>query len=150
MKQFDYNGTGTTQVVKYKPKKSKKKIDYIIRAYGTSIEDMRMIISPTSSVEYRFKNFLQVLLEIIESQDKQLDYSGYYISFLLGQISKKEFEEISDNFVIKEKKIPEDLLQYKIYIVQNLMRGDITPKEMAQYFQCNEKDVIQSLKLLTA
>jgi len=146
----DYERSGTAQLVKYKPRKFKEKFDLLIRAYGSSREDMQMIISPTSSVEYRFKNFLQVLFEIIGSQNNQLDYSGFYISFLLGQISKKEFEEISDKFVIKEKKLPDDILQYKISLVKDIMGEDLTPKEIAQFFQCDERDVIQALKLLTA
>ena len=140
---------GNTQngpIVKYN---GEEKYDVFIRAYGSSIEDMQIIyFESTSSVEYQFKSYLKILFEIIKSQRKQLEFNSYYIAFLLGQISQEELEKISRKFVIKRKKVPTELLKNKVEMLQALTNHDLTPKEMAQYFFCEEKDIIRALKLL--
>jgi len=124
------------------------KYDFIIRASGQSFETMNYKVRPTSSVRHFFRGFYQVLTEIIESQKKQLEYNGYYNSFLLNQISEKEFEIISRQHIIQPKSVPLDLLSDKINIVINFVDSEATPKDMAQYFECEEEDIIKSIKLL--
>jgi len=126
------------------------KYDYIIRASGSSIENLQISwIGLTSSAYSYFKNFLSILLEIIKSQNKQLEFDGYYISYLLGNITEEEFESIAKKFAPEKKKIPLEHLRDKISILKGLRGHDITPKEMAQYLQCEESDIVKVLKLLS-
>ena len=123
--------------------------DYIVKVSGCSLRNLQIdYIIPTSSLSTYLRNYIDILVEIIKSQSKQLEFNGYYISYLLGQIKEKEFEEIAKRFVVKKKEIPLKHLQQKVSVLKELMGDDITPKEMAQYFQCKEESIVKVLKSL--
>jgi len=147
MEIYDNKNTGDSIVKFSMPEEFK--YDFIIRAYGQSSETMNYKVRTTSSVRYIFHGLCQVLTEIIGSQKKQLEYNGYYNSFLLGQLSEEQFEKISRQHIIQPKSIPLDLLSDKINIVRNFVDPEVTPKDMAQYFECEEEDILKSIKLLT-
>ncbi len=127
-----------------------QKYDFIFRASGSSWEDFKVTwVQPTSAVAFSFQNFLSVLLEIIESQVKQLEFDGYYISYLLGHIDEKEFEGISEKYVSKKAgDINPEQLKNKIEVLLSLRGHDITPREIAQYLHCSEDDVTKAILLL--
>lgn len=137
---------GSTEFTKeYKP----PKYDFIIRKAGSSLNNLQIkYIYSTSTFRNHFKYCFETFLEVIDSQKKQLDYNGYYTSFLLGQISSEEFEKISEKFVIKPKKISEDQLKLKVGMIINFLGEETTPKDISQYIQCSEEDAINTLKLL--
>ena len=148
----EQDSTLNGQVVDFKPALSedKEKFDYLFRAKGTSINDLKITsITPTASAEYRFRTYLEILMDIIKSQQRQLEFNSYYISYLLGQIDEDEFEKISRKFIQKKKKIPLDQLKDKILVVSSLTSHDVTPKDIAQYLFCEEKDVVEAFKLLS-
>ena len=148
MKAYDDKSTGDAIVKFSRP--GQFKCDFIIRAYGESLEAMDYTVRPTSSVRHSFHGLCQVLTEVIGSQKKQLEYNGYYNSFLLGQLSEQEFEEISRQCAIQPRSVPLDLLSDKINIIINFVDREATPKDMAQYFECEEEDIIKSIKLLNS
>lgn len=68
----------------------------------------------------------RALLEIIKNQNKQLEYTGYYIAFLLGCTSEKEFEEISKKFIIKSRRKP---MNKKYTLIRNDERYGLTERQ---------------------
>nr|MCK4930395.1 hypothetical protein [Nanoarchaeota archaeon] len=46
---------------------------------------------------------IEELKKKITKLEREIEYNGYYNAYLLGLITKKEFEEISKKFVIKGK-----------------------------------------------
>lgn len=96
-----------------------------------------------------WRNFLTtLLLEIIEGQGKQLDFDGYYISYLLGHITESQFKRISKKFVVEKKLANPELIKTKIQVLKALRVHEITAKEMAQYLHCDEAAVTRALALL--
>lgn len=95
-----------------------------------------------------WKNFLTVLLEIIEGQGKQLEFDGYYISYLLGHITERQFKGISKKFVVEKKVTDPEQIKTKVQMLTALRGHDITVKEMAQYLHCDEAAVTKALALL--
>ena len=125
------------------------KHDYLFRASGTSLETLDIYwVQPTSAIAYSFMNFLSVLLEIIESQSRQLEFEGYYISYLLGHIDEKEFEDIAKKYVPKKTEIGPEQLKNKVEVLSALRGHDITIREMAQYLHCDEADIKKAIQLL--
>jgi hypothetical protein len=125
------------------------KYDLILRASGSSLEALEIrYIQPTSAFAFSFMNFLSVLLEIIESQSKQLEFDGYYVSYLLGHIDEKEFGAIAESYVSEKKEIRPEQLKDKVQVLQTLRGHDLTTREMAQYLHCDEADIIKALQLL--
>jgi hypothetical protein len=126
------------------------KYDFLFRASGSSLDNLKIDwVQPTSTAAFYFRNFLLILLEIIESQGKQLEFDGYYISYLLGHIDEKEFEAIAENYISeKTKEVSPEQLKDKIQILQSLRGNDFTTREMAQFLHCDEADILKALLLL--
>lgn len=121
---------------------------YILHASGQS-GDIKIHWSiSTSTFVSAFNNFLAVLLEIIKEQGKQLEFDGYYISYLLGHLSEEEFEEISKTFVSEIQDTPLEILKDKVRVLHALRGHDITIREMAQYLHCDEDAIMNALRLL--
>lgn len=152
MKTYEHDSTSSRQAIDLKPAlyEEKKEIDFLFRARGTSINDMEIIaITPTASAEYKFRTYLEILMDIIKGQSKQLEFNSYYISYLLGQTDENEFVKISKRFIQKKKKIMLDQLKNKVFVVKHLTDRDVTPKDIAQYLMCDEEDVMKAFQLLT-
>jgi hypothetical protein len=148
----EQDSTLNGQVVDLTPalREEKEEFDYLFRAKGTSINDLKItFVTQTTTAEYRFRTYLEILIDVIRSQQKQLEFNSYYIAYLLGQIDDDEFEKISKKFVQKKKKIPMDQLKEKVLVVTKLTGHDVTPMDIAQYLFCDEEDVIKAFKLLT-
>jgi hypothetical protein len=126
------------------------KYDFLLRASGSTLDNLEILsVQPTSAVAFTFKNFLTILLEIIESQGKQLEFDGYYISYLLGHINEEEFEAISEKYILeKPNEVKPEQLKDKIDVLQSLRGHDLTTREMAQYLHCDEADILKALLLL--
>jgi len=150
--QDNMDDTTNGQVVDFTPAlhEDKEEFDFLFRARGTSINDLEVtFITDTASAEVKFRTYLEILMDIIQGQHKQLEFNSYYIAYLLGQIDDAEFEKISKKFVQKKKKIPLDQLKDKVLVVSSLTSHDVTPKDMAQYLFCEEEDVIKAIKQLS-
>lgn len=135
---------------RYRPMNIKKEdYDLLIRIQGASTKSTTNItINPTASIIYIVESYFQTLLEIVRNLKKQLDYSGYYISYLLGQLNDAEFDKVAKTYVTFKKSVPLDLLKNKIYFAQTYIDNRSTPADLAYYFQCEEDDIIKASKLL--
>lgn len=157
--QEKQDSTSNGRVIDLKPAlhEDPEEFDYLFRACGTSINNLEItfVTDATSaevmvtSADYKFRTYLETLMDIIKGHQKQRDFNSYYIAYLLGQIDDAEFEKISKTFVQKKKKIPMDQLKDKVLVVSSLTSHDVTPKDIAQYLFCEEEDVIKAFKLLT-
>lgn len=103
---------------------------------------------PTSAFAATFHDFLSTLLEIIKGQGKQLEYEGYYISYLLGNLTEEEFEAVSSTYVTENQDIPLEQLKDKVRVLTALRGHDITIQEMAQYLRCDEAIIERAIQLL--
>ena len=57
------------------------------------------------------KKEIELLTKIIKYLKKTIDYNGFYNAYLLKMIDEKEFEKISEDFIIK----PSDKIDYEQY-----------------------------------
>lgn len=105
-------------------------------------------IMPSDSFAFEFKNFLSVLLDIIKEQGRQLEFDGYYISYLLGNLTQEEFEEVSRTYVVEAKANTAEAIKDRVEILHALRGHDISVSEMAQYLHSDEETVMKALKLL--
>lgn len=123
--------------------------DYLIRASGTSLETLQLHgVIPTATFVSTFKDFLSTLLDIIREQGKQLEFDGYYISYLLGNLTEEEFQEIAQGFVTETRETPFEVLKDKVRVLNALRGQDLSVREMAQYLHCSEDDIVRALQLL--
>ena len=143
------NSTGMENIGRYQPMNIKENYDLLIRIQGASTKSATNIkIKSTASVFHMVESYFQTLLEIVRNLKKQLDYSGYYISYLLGQLNDAEFDKVAKTYVSFKKNVPLDLLKNKIYFAQTYIDNQATPADLAYYFQCEEDDIIKASKLL--
>jgi Trp operon repressor len=105
-------------------------------------------VIPTATFVSTFKDFLSTLLDIIREQGKQLEFDGYYISYLLGNLTEEEFQEIAQGFVAETHEMPFEVLKDKVRILNALRGQDLSVREMAQYLHCSEDDIVRALQLL--
>lgn len=103
---------------------------------------------PSDSFVFEFRNFLSVLLDIIKEQGRQLEFDGYYISYLLGNLTQEEFEETAKTFVMEPKATTPEAIKDRVQILHALRGHDISVREMAQYLHCDEEIVVRALQLL--
>ena len=123
--------------------------DYIFHASGQSLGTLQIhSVIPTATFTYTFNNFLSVLLDIIRGQGKQLEFDGYYISYLLGNLTEEEFDVIARTFVSETREIPVEELKDKVRVLHALRGHDTSIREMAQYLHCSEDAVVRALQLL--
>jgi hypothetical protein len=124
------------------------KYDYLLHASGMSLETLQLHVIPTATFVSTFKDFLSTLLDIIREQGKQLEFDGYYISYLLGNITEEEFQEIAKGFVTETRETPFNVLKDKVRVLNALRGQDLSIREMAQYLYCSEDDIVRALQLL--
>ena len=103
---------------------------------------------PTSSFVFEFKNFLSILLDIIKEQGRQLEFDGYYISYLLGSLTQEEFEETAKTFITEPKATTPEAIMDRVQMLYTLRGHDISIREMAQYLHSDEETVVKALQLL--
>jgi hypothetical protein len=121
----------------------------VLYASGPSLNELTIHDYVTSdSFMFKFQNFLSILLDIIKEQGRQLEFDGYYISYLLGNITEEEFQEIARDFVTETRETPFDVLKDKVRVLNALRGQDLSIREMAQYLHCSEDDVVRALRLL--
>ena len=124
-------------------------MSYILHASGPSLGQLQIhSIMPSNSFVFEFKNFLSILLDIIKEQGRQLEFDGYYISYLLGSLTKEEFEEVAKTFVTEPKAATPEAIMDRVQVLHALRGHDISVREMAQYLHCDEGTVVKALQLL--
>ena len=124
-------------------------VDLVFRAAGSSMETLQIQWQmPTATFTATFHDFLATLLEIIRGQGRQLEYEGYYISYLLGNLTEEEFETVSSTYVTETQDTPFEQLKDKVRVLTALKGHDITVQEMAQYLRCDEESIERALQLL--
>ena len=138
------------------PDASAPNIDYLIRMYGPSREEIKFVITGTEkfkrhfgSVFDYFKFVNDTLVEVIVSQKRSLDYNGFYNAFLMGQLSEEEFEIIAQKFTYIPRTIDTVTLSSKVNILFDLTNIDYSIAELADIFQCNNNTVTTAVQLIT-
>ncbi len=97
------------------------------------------IINTYTSSMIELKSAIDVLREVVSAYKKTLDYNGYYIAFLLNQLSEAEFEKIVKSFVRKvNSDIDQDSLLDKIAILIRYTSAKYTPSDIANLFNVEE------------
>jgi len=123
--------------------------DYVLYASGPSINELTIHDYMTSdSFMFKFQNFLSILLDIIKEQGRQLEFDGYYISYLLGNLTQEEFEETAKTFITEPKATSPEAIMDRVQMLYTLRGHDISIREMAQYLHCDEEIVVKALQLL--
>ncbi len=138
------------------PDASAPNVDYLIRMYGSSHEEIKFVITGTEKFKRHFdgvfdylKFVKDTLVEVILSQKRSLDYNGFYNAFLMGQLSEDEFEKIAQKFTYLPKTIDTITLSSKVNILFDLTNIDYSISELADIFQCNSNSIATAIQLIT-
>jgi len=139
------SGNSAVPLVPAKPAK-----DYILHvSVGPSPGELTFRgIMPSDSFVFEFKNFLSILLDIIKEQGRQLEFDGFYISYLLGTLTQDELDEAAKTFVTEATVTTAEAIKDRVGILHALRGHDISVREMAQYLHCDEEAVVKALQLL--
>lgn len=110
---------------------------------------------PTEYVETVVQTYISdlhtinnILVGALHGYKKYFDYTGHYIAFLLGQITEKEFEEISKDYS-PQRDIPRDELQEKISIILEETNLDFSSLELSAIFSVPREQVDTVLSTLS-
>lgn len=91
-----------------------------------------------NKLEEKIKPIAKVADEVITSLRQTLDYNGYYIAYLLEQLSEEEFEKISEQFARDlASGMTEELLD-KVRILFYLSSQSYTPSDLSDIFKIDE------------
>ncbi|MDP3111585.1 MAG: hypothetical protein Q8M71_05745 [Thermodesulfovibrionales bacterium] len=86
----------------------------------------------------RVSKIIRVSDEVISSLKKTLDYNGYYTSFLLNQLTEKEFEKISRKYTVKLVSKESDKIKEKVRILFVISKEKYTPSDLSNIFKIEE------------
>ena len=67
----------------------------------------------------------------------------------MENIEEEEFEVEARRLAVINREVDIDELRYKIEVLQSVKGTEVSPQEIAQYFQCTESDVLSAMGLLT-
>lgn len=102
------------------------------------------------TIRERFGKVLCVADEVISSLKKNLDYNGYYIAFLLDQLSEDEFQNISEDHSISlQKNVKDDEIREKVSILFGISKENFTPSDLSNIFKIEEsvaENIVNKLK----
>lgn len=93
-------------------------------------------------------DIISVLCETISSLKKTLDYNGYYIAYLLDQLSEEEFEKIAKEFSFTPKPYLDKELKKKIKILFTFTGERFTPSDISDIFVIDEtkaEEILQEM-----
>ncbi len=106
-------------------------------------------VSFVSKLEEQIKKIARISDEVITSLRRNLDYNGYYISYLLEQLSAEEFAKISEQYAINLVSEESKELIDKVKILFYISSQSYTPSELSTIFKVDEKtaaNVVNHLK----
>ncbi len=87
----------------------------------------------------RFNRIITVSDEVISSLKTNLDYNGYYIAYLLDQLSEEEFNMIAETYAITlETEESEETIE-KIKILFKISRENFSPSDISTIFRIDEE-----------
>ncbi len=91
-------------------------------------------------------NIVPILCNVIASLKNQIEYNGYYISFLLDQISEEEFAEIAKSFAIEFKSILSHSDIYKIKTLKDYLGDILSNTDISNITKIEESKIDELLK----
>ena len=128
--------------------------DYIARILKgelVGISETHAVFKKIESYHEEIKKIIDVSREVITSLKKNLDYNGYYTSYLLEQISDDEFSEISEKYAIELSNEYSKEAYDKIRTLFQISDQSFTPSELSNIFKIEEtitEEIIKQLKEL--
>lgn len=90
---------------------------------------------------------ISVMKKTINALLKNIEYNSYYNAFLLGQLSEKEFEKISDSFAMDyDNSEAIESIENEIEVLLNTIGKDFTPSDIADIFSITDEKAESILK----
>lgn len=130
------------------PASKTEAVDYVALVSGGKIVATSDTVSFVSKLEEQIKKVARVSDEVITSLRRNLDYSGYHISYLMDQISQEDFAKISEEFALERVSgLSEELLN-KIQILFYISTQSYTPSELSDIFRIDEETAEKAIDRL--
>jgi len=109
--------------------------NYLIEIMEESMKrKKKKIVKKISKPEVEMTD-VEMLSGVIKSQKRTLEYNGYYISFLLGTITKEQFEEVNKKYVLELKETEPPYLMEYIRTLCSLTQESYTMLELSTLFR---------------
>lgn len=101
------------------------------------------------TVNSRFRKIIGLANEVISSLRRENEYNGFYIAYILNQISQEEFDEISEKYSITLEEDISEGLKEKIRILFLISKEIYSPLDLSNIFKIDEsvvEEIINELK----
>lgn len=84
----------------------------------------------------------------VDSLKRSLEYTGLYTSYLLNQISEKDFADSAKTYAFKPVDCDPNILAKQIGVLINHTTSDFTTSELCEMLQATEDSVTDAIKQL--
>ena len=131
--------------VLHKNSTSTVKTDYL--AYHK--KDEPIIIISKDTLKARIEKIASVSAEVISSLKRTLDYNGYYIAYLLEQLSEDEFNKIAEEYAVCLSDKKNDDIVIKVKLLFRLSKESFSATDISNIFKIEEniaEEILHDLK----
>ena len=123
--------------------------DYVAVVMGGQLVDLWQSDRFVDTIKSRFGRVVSVADEVISSLRKNLDFNGYYIAYILNQLSEEEFQRISEEFSVVLRSEETEDLKERIKILFGISRERFTATDLSNVFKIEERvaeNILSSLR----
>ncbi|WP_223555312.1 hypothetical protein [Pseudomonas sp. BF-R-01] len=115
---------------------------------SVSLIDTQVFISRLMQVESEWKSDVSALNDVVNWQQKLIDFNSSYSAYLLEQIDDDEFEKIAEAMAVEEREVdPEEIAPIMARLLK-LTTVEFTPSDFANLFNCSISSVDDALHMI--
>lgn len=130
-------------------RKSSESSNEWLAIYSGGILEVKDLSSFRADAKERIASFVSIMKDIVSFFKKSQDYNGYYISYILDQISYEDFLSEAEKLAIVRRSPVDSLTEKKIMFCAKYLADVLGPDELCDIFSVELDDVHRISSALT-
>lgn len=124
------------------------KLDNEFKTFNVASTNTQTVRDGLNEYFIQHRQDVELLCSVIYWQKRTIDYQALHTAFLLNSLSEDEFEEEAEKFTIYQKNVHPKKIASVIERLDSLIAIKFDTSDYADYFQCNQQEVMAGLNLL--